>query len=117
MIYHSKFTVHGKIPSKANTYIPIAKGKMIKSKAVKAAEGTFMMQLTKVKPLTGLFGIDLVVYISKNQDTDNTLKFILDCLQKAEKIENDRDCMEIRIKKVVTKDNHKVDVILYKYQI
>ena len=49
-----------------------------------------------------------VYYDSRRPDLDNSLKVVLDCLQKAGAIKNDNKCIEIVAKKHLDKDNPRV---------
>ena len=49
-----------------------------------------------------------VYYDSRRPDLDNSLKVVLDCLQKAGAIKNDNRCLEIIAKKHLDKDNPRV---------
>ena len=50
-----------------------------------------------------------VFYDSRRPDLDNSLKVVLDCLQKAQAIKNDNLCMEINAKKHLDKENPRVE--------
>ena len=49
-----------------------------------------------------------VYYDSRRPDLDNSLKVVLDCLQKAGAIKNDNKCIEIVAKKHLDKENPRV---------
>ena len=57
------------------------------------------------------FVID-VYYDSRRPDLDNSLKVVLDCLQKAEVIKNDNKCLEIVAKKHLDKIDPRVEFII-----
>ena len=109
-----KIVIHGKIPSKANSYriITIAgHGSLAKTEAIKEYERTFYIQC----PLRGqmidkFFKLDVDVYYQSNQpDLDNCFKVLLDCLQECKVIKNDRYCVEIHGRKLIDKLDPRVE--------
>ena len=59
------------------------------------------------------FKIELDVYFKSDRpDIDNSLKIILDCLQECKAIKNDRQCVEIHVRKLIDKINPRVEFIL-----
>ena len=53
-----------------------------------------------------------VYYDSRRPDLDNSLKVVLDCLQKAEVIKNDNKCIEIIAKKHLDKIDPRIEFSL-----
>jgi Holliday junction resolvase RusA-like endonuclease len=53
-----------------------------------------------------------IYYESNRPDLDNGLKVILDCLQYAGVIKNDRNCIEIVARKLVDKTNPRAEITL-----
>ncbi len=99
-----KYIVKGNCPSKSNCYKVIkighrcglGKQKKLQNYEYKLIEGNFK------------FIID-VFYDSRRPDLDNSLKVVLDCLQKAEVIKNDNKTMEIVAKKHLDKLNPRIE--------
>jgi Holliday junction resolvase RusA-like endonuclease len=118
MIYEG--TIYGNTPSKSNCYKIITVGKGIKAhsslaktKALKDYENNFYIQLHP-----DLRGIDIntyfefeidVFYPSQRADLDNSLKVVLDCLQKTETIRNDNKCVRIVANKALDKINPRIE--------
>jgi Holliday junction resolvase RusA-like endonuclease len=50
-----------------------------------------------------------VYYDSRRPDLDNSLKVVLDCLQKAQAIKNDNKCLEIIAKKHLDKEKPRIE--------
>ena len=50
-----------------------------------------------------------VFYDSRRPDLDNSLKVVLDCLQKAQAIKNDNKCLEIIAKKHLDKEEPRIE--------
>lgn len=114
-----KATIKGNIPSKSNSYKIIRLGSrcsLMKSKAMKAYEDSFYMQLPgelRGLMLTGLFEFEIDVYYpSMRSDIDGALKAALDCLQKTKTIKNDNKCVKIIARKFVDKENPRVEFTL-----
>lgn len=101
----------GNTPSKSNCYRFVA-NIMYKTKALIAYEESFFWQCSKYrdknisKPF--LFIVD-VFYPSKRSDLDNSLKVVLDCLQKVKAIKNDNNCYKIIAQKYIDKDNPRIE--------
>jgi Holliday junction resolvase RusA-like endonuclease len=114
--------IFGNIPSKSNSYkIANIKGKaiMYKSKELKDYEKSFFIQLPpKFRGLkwNEYFKITVdVFYPSNRPDLDNSLKILLDCLQKlTNTIQNDNRCVEIHAKKAVDKKEPRIEFVLLK---
>ena len=109
-----EFTITGNCPSKSNCYKVIRLGNRCslgKQKHLKSYEDSFMVQMLNYKyeliDTEFKFIID-VYYDSRRPDLDNSLKVVLDCLQKAGANKNDNKCIEIVAKKHLDKDNPRV---------
>jgi Holliday junction resolvase RusA-like endonuclease len=107
--------IKGTTPSKSNQYklIKIAGHcSMTKTDKVKSFEEAFMWQLPgkwRHKQI-GLFELTIDVYYpSKRSDLDNSLKVVLDCLQRAGTIKNDNNCMKIVAQKMIDKENPRIE--------
>jgi Holliday junction resolvase RusA-like endonuclease len=108
--------IFGTTPSKSNSYRIIRLGNrcsMCKTSAVKKYEDSFYMQLSgnlRDKMITGFFEIEIDVYYpSMRSDLDNSLKVVLDCLQKAKAIKNDNKCSKIIARRFVDKVNPRIE--------
>jgi Holliday junction resolvase RusA-like endonuclease len=55
-----------------------------------------------------------VFYDSRRPDLDNSLKVVLDCLQKAKAIKNDNKCLEINAYKHLDKLKPRIEFIISK---
>ena len=90
-------TIIGKCPSKSNCYKVIKLGNhasLAKTKVLTDYEKSFYLQCNQYRNqnIEGLFELKVAVYYDSNRaDLDNSLKIILDCLQKVNAIKND-DC-------------------------
>lgn len=109
-----EYTITGNCPSKSNCYKVIRLGNRCslgKQKHLKRYEDSFMVQMLNYKyeliETEFKFIID-VYYDSRRPDLDNSLKVVLDCLQKAGAIKNDNKAMEIVAKKHLDKENPRV---------
>jgi Holliday junction resolvase RusA-like endonuclease len=97
--------IRGNTPSKSNCYKIITMGSGIKR--LKQYEDDFYIQLPpKLRNLdiSGYFKFEIdVFYPSQRADLDNSLKVVLDCLQKTKTIRNDNKCVEIIARKALDK--------------
>ena len=107
-----KYIITGNVPSKSNCYKVIRLGNRCglgKQKHLEVYEKSFKAQISEYKKepiIDGLFSFEIDVYYdSRRPDLDNSLKVVLDCLQKAEVIKNDNKCMQILAIKHLDKDN------------
>ena len=104
----------GNCPSKSNCYKVIRLGNRCglgKQKKLEHYEQSFKTQMLNYKydliDTEFKFIID-VYYDSRRPDLDNSLKVVLDCLQKVKAIKNDNKCIEIVAKKHLDKENPRV---------
>lgn len=119
----NNYTIIGNVPSKSNCYKVIKLVKRIngtsnyrcslgKQAHLKAYEKSFLSQMLDYKyeliEDEFKFVID-VYYDSRRPDLDNSLKVVLDCLQKANAIKNDNKCLEIVARKHLDKLNPRIE--------
>ena len=111
MTDHGTITIAGTVPSKSNCYkiVSIAgHGSLAKTDKLKKYEQAFYLQIGRYRDLNikGLFELYADVYYTSNtHDLDNSLKIILDCLQKTKTIKNDNKCVKLIVNKFVDKAN------------
>jgi Holliday junction resolvase RusA-like endonuclease len=85
---------------------------MIKTKALRAYEDSFFIQCNhyRNRNIDGYFEIYVdVFYPSQRADLDNSLKVILDCLQKVKAITNDNKCVKIVAQKFLDKVSPRIE--------
>ena len=109
-------TVLGNTPSKSNCYRIISlkskktgktHGSLAKTDAMKKYEDSFYMQVGESRGamIEEYFEFEIDVYYPSNRsDLDNSLKVVLDCLQKAKVIKNDNKCTHIVARKFIDKE-------------
>lgn len=93
---------------------------MAKSKQLKKYEKSFKIQCLEKYPeviglrFSGEFECHVDAYFSSRRpDIDNVFKVLLDCLQKStETIKNDNKCMYITGRKLLDKENPRVEIKL-----
>ena len=113
-------TIYGNPPSKSNLYkiVTIAgRGSLAKTAALKKYENDFYIQCNHYRNanIDGYFKIELkVFYPSQRSDLDNSLKVILDCLQRVKAIKNDNKCVKIDAEKFLDKENPRIEFRLEK---
>lgn len=107
--------IHGNCPSKSNCY-KVGRigghGTLIKTDALSKYEKSFYLQCNQYrnKNIKGFFELSLrVFYPSNRSDLDNSLKVILDCLQKVKAIENDNKCVKIHAEKFIDKKEPRIE--------
>jgi len=104
-----KFIITGNTPSKSNSYKVIRLGNRCglgKQKKLYDYEKSFLSQMLQYdyEIIEGNFKFIIdVFYDSRRPDLDNSLKVVLDCLQKAKAIKNDNKCLEINAYKHLDK--------------
>jgi Holliday junction resolvase RusA-like endonuclease len=113
--------IYGNTPSKSNCYKIIQKrlkgGKtqssLGKTPALTRYENAFYMQLSgKLRGVMykGYFELHVDVYYpSGRADLDNSLKIILDCLQKTKTIPNDNKCSKIVARRFIDKKEPRIE--------
>ena len=111
-------TIHGNVPSKSNSYKVINvknHASLGKTKALKEYEDKFYIQCDKYRNanIAGYFELHLkVFYPSERSDLDNSLKIILDCLQKVNAIRNDNKCVKIVAEKYLDKERPRIEFLI-----
>jgi len=110
-----KYIIAGNVPSKSNQYKVIKLGNKCslgKQSQLKSYENSFKLQMLNYNyeliESNFKFIID-VYYDSRRPDLDNSLKVVLDCLQKAQAIKNDNKCLEIIAKKHLDKEKPRIE--------
>ena len=108
-------TIKGNTPSKSNCYKIVnfnGHASLAKTPALKKYEESFVWQCDKYRnkniDSTFEFYID-VYYPSKRSDLDNSLKVILDSLQRIKAIKNDNNCAKIVAQKFIDKENPRIE--------
>lgn len=102
---NGKQVIHGICPSKSNCYKIITLGKhasLGKTRAMKAYEDSFYIQCNQYRNanITGYFELHIDVYYpNERADLDNSLKVVLDSLQRVKAIPNDNKCVLIVARK------------------
>lgn len=105
----------GNTPSKSNCYRIInlnGHASLSKTKALKEYEEKFYIQCDKYRNagITGYFELHVkVFYPSERSDLDNSLKIILDCLQRVQAIRNDNRCVKIVAEKYLDKERPRIE--------
>lgn len=112
-------TIHGQIIAKANHYqaVPGKFGtkRIIKDEKIRTYEKSFIQQCKtyKNKRISSRFRLFVRVYHSSERfDLDNSLKTLLDCLQMAGAIEDDKLCFQIEAEKRIDKYHPRVEFAL-----
>lgn len=105
----------GNCPSKSNCYKVISlrgHASLSKTKALKDYEDKFYIQCDKYRNagITGYFELYLrVFYPSQRSDLDNSLKVVLDCLQRVKAIQNDNKYVKIVAEKFLDKERPRIE--------
>ena len=109
-------TIYGQIIAKANHYQAVpGKGgtkRIIKDEKIRDYENSFISQcqIYRNKHISSRFRLFVRVwYSSVRFDLDNSLKTLLDCLQMAGAIENDKLCFQIEAEKRIDKYHPRVE--------
>ena len=110
-------TIIGKLPSKSNCYKVITlcgHGSLAKTDLLKKYEQQFYLQCKhRGAKIKGLFKLDIdIFHENMRPDLDNGFKIVLDCLQTCKVIVNDRQCVEIHARKLVDKNNPRIEFVL-----
>lgn len=119
---HEKQIIKGKIPSKSNCYKIVTlhgHGSLAKQKILKEYEKSFYLQCSlRDAKIKGFFKLSADVYHENMRpDLDNAFKILLDCLQSCKAINNDRQCVEINARKLVDKDNPRVEFLIEEVEL
>lgn len=119
---HPKQTIYGKLPSKSNAYKIITlygHGSLAKQKVLKEYEKNFYLQCgLRGAKINGFFKLTVDVYHENMRpDLDNGMKILLDCLQGCKAVKNDRNCVEIHARKLIDKNNPRVEFVIDEIKI
>ena len=101
-----KETIFGQVIAKANNYQAVPDGaggrRIIKTARLRRYEASFARQCRKYRGrrIDTPFALKAVVYFQTDRnDIDNAIKTLLDCLQDAEAITDDRLCYRLEAEK------------------
>lgn len=119
---HNKQTIYGKLPSKSNAYKIVTlygHGSLAKQKVLKEYEKSFYLQCSlRNFNIKGFFKISVdVFHENMRPDLDNGMKILLDCLQGCKAIQNDRQCVEIHARKLIDKNNPRVEFVIEEVEL
>jgi Holliday junction resolvase RusA-like endonuclease len=123
-----KQVVYGTAPSKSNCYRIITfrsaknsnkagHASLAKTSALKKYEDDFYIQCSGYRNanIEGYFQFEMDVYYpNQRSDLDNSLKVVLDCLQKIGAFPNDNKCTRIVVNKYLDKNNPRVEFVIKK---
>lgn len=114
---YQKQIIHGQPPSKSNAYrIVNVHGhvSLCKTPATKKYEESFFMQCSlRNANIDKRFKLTMDVYFQSDRpDIDNSCKAVLDCLQTIKAIKNDRLCSELHVRKLIDKENPRIEFVL-----
>lgn len=114
---YPKQVIYGQPPSKSNSYRIVTikgHGSLTKTQSTKGYEERFFMQCSlRNANISQRFKLTVDVYFASDKsDLDNALKVIEDCLQTAKVIRNDRLCSEIHARKLIDKNNPRIEFII-----
>lgn len=107
--------IHGQIIAKANHYQAVpgkfGQKRIIKDEVIRAYERSFMEQckVYRNKRISSRFRLFVR---SVRFDLDNSLKTLLDCLQMAGAIEDDKLCFQIEAEKKIDKYHPRIEFAL-----
>ena len=110
-----KYKILGNCPSKSNQYKVIRLGhkcSLCKQSSLKTYENSFTAQMSQYDydMIEGEFKFVIHVYYpNRRSDLDNSLKVVLDCLQKCGAIKNDNKTIEIIARKHLDKENPRIE--------
>ena len=113
-----KQTIMGNCPSKSNCYKIIKIGNISslgKTASLRQYEKDFYIQCNIYRDanIEGYFEIYIdVFYPNQRSDLDNSLKVVLDCLQKVKAVKNDNKLVKIVARKFLDKLNPRIEFIL-----
>jgi len=116
-----KQVIYGTPPAKSNCYIIITFRKkgtdknhssLAATSALKKYEKDFFIQCNQYRNanIEGYFEFEMQVYYpNQRSDLDNSLKVVLDCLQKVGAFPNDNKCVRIVLDKFLDKLNPRIE--------
>lgn len=116
-VTYPRQTIYGLPPSKSNSYRIITihgHGSLAKTQATKKYEESFFMQCAlRNANIDKRFKLTIDVYFSSDRpDLDNSCKVVLDMLQSCKAIKNDRLCAEIHARKLIDKENPRIEFLI-----
>lgn len=86
---------------------------MFKSKEQQIYDADFQRQWVRTETIYTEFELSAKVYFrSAMSDLDNSLKGLLDNLQRVEAIKNDRNCVKIYAEKHIDKTNPRIELTI-----
>lgn len=105
--------IPGVCPSKSNCYRIGHKG-LFKTKSLTDYENIFYITCSeRGRNIEGYFELHLNVYYpNQRADLDNSLKIVLDCLQKCKVIQNDNKCVKIIAQKFLDKAEPRIEYLI-----
>ena len=112
----------GVCPSKSNSYRIIQVNGVYslgKTNALRKYEKDFFIQCNHYRDanIDGYFEFYMDVYYpNQRSDLDNSLKIILDCLQKVKAIKNDNKCVKLVVRKFLDKKEPRVEFVIRKIE-
>jgi Holliday junction resolvase RusA-like endonuclease len=122
-----KQVILGDVPSKSNCYKIItfkskdpskkSHASLAKTPALIQYEKNFFIQCGQYRNagIDEYFKFQMDVYYpNQRKDLDNSLKIVLDCLQKNGAIKNDNLCVDIHVRKFVDANNPRVEFVISK---
>lgn len=114
---YPKQVILGLPPLKSNQYRIITihgHGSLAKTQATKKYEESFFMQCNlRNANIDKRFKLTIDVYFGSDRpDLDNALKVVEDCLQSCKAIKNDRLCSEIHARKLIDKNNPRIEFVI-----
>ncbi|KAA2242854.1 RusA family crossover junction endodeoxyribonuclease [Chitinophaga agrisoli] len=110
-----KQTIYGTVPSKSNSYRIITingHASLAKRPALARYEKDFYIQCNHYRDagIDGYFELHLDVYYpNQRADLDNSLKVVLDCLQRVKAIKNDNKAVGLFVRKFLDKANPRIE--------
>lgn len=121
MIY-DKQIIRGKLPSKSNCYKVVilnGHGSLAKLNVLREYEKSFYLQCgMRNANIKGFFKLSVDVYHENMRpDLDNGMKILLDCLQACKAIQNDRQCVELHARKLIDRNNPRIEFVIEEIEI
>lgn len=114
--------IYGQVVSKANNYQVAESGgrrHIIKSSALREYEKSFLKQckIYRDRNIKRRFKLSITVWESSTRyDLDNSIKTILDCLQYAKAVSDDKLCVSIDAEKRIDARNPRVEYSIIEYE-
>jgi Holliday junction resolvase RusA-like endonuclease len=109
-----KQIIFGTCPSKSNCY-RVANNIFYKTDSLKKFEDNFYIQCNHYRNsnVSGYFEFYIdVFYPNQRADLDNSLKVVLDCLQKCKAFPNDNKCVKIVARKFLDKTKPRIEFLI-----